>query len=312
MADYIHIGYPKTGTTTLQNSFFARQKGVVNLGQPDAFVDREKRDLIRAIAKSVDWNSEKAEHLRRCYEELEKDETVKYVLSDESLAKTSQTAVPSRFEVADRLHSLFPDAKIIIGVREQKSMLKSTYIHRLKSNNDKASSAGFNRWLETQINEPDDGSNLPALKYDEIVAYYQNLFSRETVLILIFEELQKNPSVYLSKLRAFLDLPDSPDNGLMLGRQNRSVSNVGLMACRLFAQNNIVRRILMTLPMHIRKNAKDFLNRLGSPCKVELEPGHAQYLDKYYAKPNARLSDLQEQDLGAFGYSLSPLLSGKR
>lgn len=312
MADYIHIGYPKTGTTTLQNAFFAPQKGLINLGQPDAFVDPKKRDLICAIAKSVDWNSEKAEHLRSCYEELEKDDTVKYVLSDESLTKTSQAAVPSRFEVADRLHSLFPDAKIIIGVREQKSMLKSTYIHRLKSNNDKASTAGFNRWLETQINEPDDVSNLSVLKYEEIGAYYQNLFSRENVLILIFEELQKNPSVYLSKLRAFLDLPDSLDDGLMLGRQNRSVSNVGLVACRLFAQNNLVRRILMKLPMNIRKSSKDFLNRLGSPCKVDLAPGHAQYLDKYYAQSNARLNDLQEQDLEAFGYSLSPLLSGKR
>ena len=114
MATVVHIGFHKTGTTTLQQRVFPELEGCAVLrggrsGEPMRF-----RDLIRELAASGDPDY-RGDELRSLIEASRGDADVLIVTHEDI------SASPDAGRTADRLLDLVPDARILVCVREQRS-----------------------------------------------------------------------------------------------------------------------------------------------------------------------------------------------
>jgi len=100
----IHVGLAKTGTTFLQEEIFRKMKGV-----------RYIRDIS---------------FTNLCFKRDKKT-----IIANEALSGDAYSidAGKDRFRIIDNLHKLFPDAKIIIGIRNPRSMANSLYSQYIRN-----------------------------------------------------------------------------------------------------------------------------------------------------------------------------------
>ena len=154
MLDVIHIGYAKSASTLLQNAFSAHPAlDMVNsrpFTRPLLFNDENVFDssALRGLA------SDATDKVR--------------ILSDEGLCGWSFFYNYSR--IARRLSETFPDARILILVREQSRFLESLYRHEL--------GFGYGFSAERFIRSYCEHRNVfHGLSYDRVLAEYRGRFA---------------------------------------------------------------------------------------------------------------------------------------
>jgi len=197
----LHVGHPKTASTWLQETIF---------GNPDSgFVFPWPKDDCRArtisafvtvnsFCDDVAWaRSFFDEGLRLCAGGVGIP-----IISDESLCGDPTLRLYSGRYVADRIHSAFPRAKILIGVREQKAIAVSLYREYLLG-------SGGVFPLEVFLGRGDEAIGFTPilrsdyLEYDRVVDYYQKLYGPQNALVLPMESLQKNPQRFVESILTF-------------------------------------------------------------------------------------------------------------
>lgn len=168
---FIHIGYHKTGTTFLQKRIFPELP--VNLiSQPDV--------TYLALCDNYDsWHFKKVLSQKCTWKGYNKT-----IISQETLSgRGDGNPIWDKFSIADRLYETFPDAKILIVVRNQLDFILSLYTYRV-----------IDRGLERQnlsnyLEEKFEKRLKEKLKYHKLIEYYCTLFGREKVLVLAYEQL---------------------------------------------------------------------------------------------------------------------------
>ncbi len=113
-------------------------------------------------------------------------------------------------KVAERIKKHFPNAKIIISLRNPVDMIYSLYW------------MGYNA---IQVDRPDsfdqavsknqvEGLKLYRALYSERIAQYLSLFPRNNILLILFDDIEKEPEAVIKKIYQFLDVnPDYlPEN----------------------------------------------------------------------------------------------------
>ncbi len=98
-------------------------------------------------------------------------------------------------EVPERLAATSPEARVVIVVRNQVDRLRSSY---WQSRRDGWSHAELDRFLEGQV---EDCGYLVNQRYAPTVETYRRLFGAEAVLVLVYEEMSRDP---LAGIRAIL------------------------------------------------------------------------------------------------------------
>jgi len=105
------------------------------------------------------------------------------------------------------IHQISPNAKIVISLRDPVNRLFSQYLMRLRLGRDKAT---FHKELELELKNGTDYSKpnlgLETGLYSEKVKRYLNIFGKNQVKILIFEEWIKNPKNTVNEIIKFLGL----------------------------------------------------------------------------------------------------------
>ena len=190
MPAIFHIGYHKTGSTFLQHHFFPRSKnktyiggdiawGIVNpyLGKFDA---ASFRDAVVA---------QHGEDFLCSYESL---------VSDPLSGNFNALAMR---EYVRRIHEAFPDAKIVLFVREQTEIIQSMYTQYVK--------AGGTFSLPRVLRQ--DRSVHPFFafeyyEYDRTLDIIQENTRPEQVFIYDFHELRDNGEQLLRRMSSDLDL----------------------------------------------------------------------------------------------------------
>lgn len=90
-------------------------------------------------------------------------------------------------ELADRLAAVFPGARLLLVVREQRSAIAAAY----KRYVDAGGQSTVRQLLERT---PQQGWRVPSFdfghfEYDRLLRYYRSLFGDDNVLVLVYEEL---------------------------------------------------------------------------------------------------------------------------
>ena len=113
------------------------------------------------------------------------------------------------------LAAAFPDARILITIREQMRMLTSVYMQYLSRGGTRSPEDFF-----TEENAPGyPRFRTEHFRYDWLVGLYRDLFGAGNVLVLTQEEMAGDLAGFLAKLSAFAEAPapgrlSGPDGAL--------------------------------------------------------------------------------------------------
>lgn len=206
----VHVGFSKTGTTTLQRHVFTKHSQVRFPGKPyvsESF-KTELYKLIRRESTVYDPSALKA-LVSAEIAAAETDASQKVMLvSDEIMVSYSK--VRDRGVVARRLKEVFGDCKILFTIRGQLDILKTAYLNRgwlLKNVPPRYDGlfVGMAEWLELSDRDR-ERSYIGHVDYFKTIDYYRRLFGKENVCVLPLELFAADKAQYLERLAAFLGI----------------------------------------------------------------------------------------------------------
>lgn len=308
----VHIGYQKTASTWLQTQFFNHSE--LRFAMPlSSSTIKEKLVLPHSFMFKDEMTRN---DFKSSLIQVPDDETP--VVSVESLSGSFFSNGSDGIERANRIKSVFPNAAILINIREQRSMLRSSYKHYVKA----LGTLSAQQWLSAS--ELDIKQKLPIFdpiryQYHHLISHYQSLFGVDNVLILPCEQLWKSPKSYVGRIAEFaqVELPNNVRENLNYDYK----SNKGLSA---FAAN-AKRRINRLLMHDIVLNPKPFLRsnmhnntlkklayrvdrRIPSSIKLRSEQKLIDTIDQWagekFQQSNQITMELTGLNLELYGYDL--------
>ncbi|MEO1711864.1 MAG: sulfotransferase domain-containing protein, partial [Bacteroidota bacterium] len=258
----IHIGYHKTGTTWLQQFLFRPSLGYEPLVPPS---ERPQFGQSFIYPSELTWNA-KMERLSytACVAEIRQKGLVP-VLSAERLSGAFQAGGYDSAMIARRLREVFPEGKVLIVIREQASMILSSYVQYVRAGGARTLRAYFQQSRRAPGFIP--GFSLEHFQYDRLITYYQSLFGKERVLVLTYEAFRENPVSFVESIQHFSGLPSSLDKDLPMGKKvNRAYGPFTLFwkrqYNRLFIDSSLNPGVWLPLPNGVERRVVLFLQAI--------------------------------------------------
>lgn len=231
---FIHVGFHKTATTWFQNNVFSEHPQIQYLGKayPDhpSYRMSELKEQIISEPDTTFSVKRTQERLGTILQDHPLNGYRTRGMSYEGLSAGDNWFGGRTFYVADRLRKVFNDfnVKIILGIREQRSMIESMYSEYVKL----GGSESLDRLLFSPFNDADD--ILDKLKYGPVIKYYQETFGSNNVKVYLFERFQQEKDRVLSEICDFLGVnPPELDQETTDKKSNARLSKFGLGAMRV-------------------------------------------------------------------------------
>lgn len=296
----VHIGFHKTGTTWLQSGLFRSEP--FNVAWDSMAIAR-----TIVLTHTLDWCAETVrDELSRCAETGDAPSTLD-VMSWERLSGSPHAGGYDSGIIAERLHELYPEARILIGVREQRSMIEALYRQYVRDGGVTTLSGYLHPRNPAEIPQ----FRFDHLEYDRLVSKYHELFGRDRVLVLPYERLRHDPDGFVEDICRFCKV-DAPT----LSEVSNNYSGYGAKTTILKRQLNkvFVRNSLSPAARYYVKNHESRFNRLDSRMPrlldARIRASWRALVDDSvagrYERSNARLAKLTGIDFGGYGYAIEP------
>jgi hypothetical protein len=298
LSPLIHVGYAKTGSTWLQRSVFSK----ADLG----FLSVPLLEVLEnfVFTDIADGEVEKVFHNLGSHLERAAAEGLVLVLSHEVLVGDQTQGRYWGRLVGKRLHTVFPRGKVLMVLREQRSMLVSSYRQHIRVGGHSSLSQFMNR-------EPgfDAYCRPEFLEYDHMITYYQEQFGKDQVLALPYELMRSDlPDFYRRVLEfAGVGSDSSPDE---------TVYNPGFGAGTLEIRRHMNRllggwtyydgprrpRLWALGDWSCHKLQRILPGRYQGAKEAAIRSMAAEMVEGRYVDSNRRTSQLIGIDLTRFGY----------
>lgn len=314
MRALVHIGYHKTGTNWLQRHYFGDPRtGTKWIGKSGK--EHPVRQLVAARPFEFDASVSLAQFEPLLLEVEEAG--LLPVVSFERLSGHPFSGGHDGREIATRLKAVFPEAKVLAVIREQRSMIVSTYKQYVK--------AGGPLSLPRFVSPPRSTSmrvpwfDLRQFEYEHLIRCYQSLFGKDRVLVLPFEQFTSEPRTFAAAIGRFaghpLDdellesLPYNDRSNPALSaievavrrRQNRLAERSELHPAPLFESRTVrnLSRLILRAPI-------DSLvpDRLGERSEGSLRRSAEELVGGRYRESNRVTAQLTGLDLGGYGWTV--------
>lgn len=219
----IHIGYHKTGTTWLQEEVFYKNDEVF---EPLSLSKNRHNSLARDfiwdgngyLLSPFDLNEDIINrNLKDIRSKVIESDKI-YVMSDERLSGSPHSSGFNSSVILNRVKNIFPNAKILIVIREQNSWLLSNYFQYLTA----GGTHGLKKYLNTKYDGKRPGFSPNHIFYHHLILAYQSSFGKENVLVLPYELFKADKTTFLKKLSKFLDSEITLTNSVFGQLRNRS------------------------------------------------------------------------------------------
>ena len=302
----LHVGYHKTGSSWLQRRFFSQRE----LG----FRRITTRGLPIQDPHPLHFD---AEAYRAHYAELVSEAATDGalpVLSEERLSGNPLSGGYDSAEIAERLLAIFPSAKVLIVVREQRSLILSTWFQYVKV----GGACSLRDFLLGARDGRLPGFRFENFEFDRLVAHYRRLFGAERVHVELFERLGHEPREFAASILSFAGLAKSAAfERLPFGELvNRAARPLAVSLRRVL--NPFLRRDSVNgyspLANPAFRALGEGLVRVAEATAPEPLDAHlrrrwqahiAERVGSRYVESNERLAKLSGYDLGSFGYASS-------
>jgi len=222
----IHVGYPKTATTTMQKSVFLKLDGEINYVGRDS---RRNHNVFEFISKTLigEWGGNLSACLPPSLREMDarqwdllewcnkgqgfcsgllRHDQVN-LFSDERLLfpyRSLQGAdhYPSR--IKQMLDDGDTEIKILCVLRKQEFLMQSLYAQKFKNSFMHHNSLNTPQRLFFDEGRLVDGEYSQIFDFSSQLAAYAGAFGRANIHVLLFEELVENPRNFLAQLSGAL------------------------------------------------------------------------------------------------------------
>ena len=294
----VHVGYHKTGTTWLQTGLF---RGPGFAAPWSSTTIREA--LVAPTAFTFDATATAAVFA------LGRDEAVAAgrvpVLSDERLSGSPHAGGHDNAAVAARLAAAFPDAHVLVVVREQQRAILSTYRQYVRD----GGGATLGRYLAPRNPYEVPGFRWEHYDYHHLVGHYRRLFG-DRLLVLAYEELARDPLAFAARVARFVDV--EPPTAPPAGERYPSLSAFTLVLKRpfnrLFVRNTLSPAARFYVKDHERRfeRIEQFVPAfLSRPLERRWRAELAALVGERYAASNREAAAMTGLDLEALGYPLA-------
>lgn len=308
----IHIGYHKTATTWLQGFLFNNPAA----GFLSPFtIDQILHFLV--LPHPLDFNARRCRAFFDLAGHHVTDNGLMLVISREELSGNPHSGGYNSKELADRLVQVFPSAKVLIVIREQKSMILSTYQQYVKV----GGPMSLTEYLQPTTF---DKYRIPSFefdhfKYHRLIKYYLTLFGRSNVLVLPYELFKVKPQAFIEEIRLFCGIEGKSQviEELPYSRRvNHSLSGGSMDLKRrlnglIAKKSRFNPRVLFPLP-RADWRLTSYLHRLDSvmpqSLKVffdrKLQTTICELVGDRYKQSNTLTSEMLNLNLAQYGYEV--------
>tara|TARA_B100000767_G_C19776707_1_gene542993 strand:- start:1315 stop:2211 length:897 start_codon:yes stop_codon:yes gene_type:complete len=200
----IHIGANKTASTLFQRQLFSKQDNILYLGEDCENYD-DLKSLIHNIIHEDTYYYDKDLTISK-FESLKNKKHTHIVFSNEDIMGSRNPSLS-----ADRLKKVFPDAKVLMIIRNQLNVFPSWYINHgayLKNvpKNYWRQYVDINSWLEYCFSFP-TSSPVQAMNYYKYYEIYSRIFGEENIVVIPYEEIFYSRERFCSGLSSLIGVP---------------------------------------------------------------------------------------------------------
>lgn len=311
----LHVGYPKAGSTSLQRRLFTNpSSGFCSPWGQQAPI------LIEHVRVTDTFVFDEAvDELRAAYDEEIKEARSKNltpVLSFEHLLVDPMGGQVDRREGIRRMSTLFPGAKVLLIIREQKSIILSAYLEHLR----RGFATKLDRFLGIdKRREPGFGCTCPLdlFLYDRLISHMFEHFGKENVLVLPLEQL--GSSAFLEQIYSFVGQPFDEDAVKRMQSKQRQARKSDFVFLRPLNRIGMSRYMTRDRDSLLRKAAYGLnlaLNPLTPATLYDrnrrlMKQRIAGHVGDYFEDSNRRTSELTGIDLASLGYPVGKLPTSK-
>ncbi len=316
----IHIGYPKSASTTLQKHLFNKHADInsfssyptKNIGVDSSEIDYSSRYLSNDDLKTfyhklsglatADFDHQEISALAANFK---KD------FSPSQCNMFSSEFLTSVFfshknleEKANRLFTIFPDAKILIIVRNQLDIIRSQYKdHPFDPRNPEGGKPmSLNEFVAQLFTFNHEIKYLESLQYFETASIYEKLFGIDNISVLCMEELKHDLGGFSRKISEFLHVDPRLTEELLTDRhENKGVSS-GYNTYRKIVRNYYPAKALNFMLTNIFKiDVKKMLHKPANETE-NINSQNTDRLTNYFGGSNTRLSEKYAIDIAKYNY----------
>lgn len=304
----IHLGLQKTASTWLQVCLFG--------GPHTDIVVMPYREIMNSFISPNPFTFDQ----HQCVEKIRpylleaKSRGTFAVLSNEHLSGDPYSGGFDTLVIAERIKTVLPDAKLLLIIREQKSMILSLHSQFIK----KQGSFSLNEFLK----QPQGCTNRPFdpafLKYHKQIKFYYRMFRKDNVLVLPMERLKVDTPGFISDILDFMGSRNVDVDQIAHAIEIRT--NVALSPIEI-----ILKRYLNPFVMHGRMNMGSVLKFRGSSrisnlilkganalvpkslndlIAIKRQTHVAKYVGTTFKRSNRLTAELIDHDLQLYGYDM--------
>lgn len=305
---FIHIGFSKCASTLLQEDFFTQCPQIEYLGRTKKHKGQGKHKYLTQLATLDNYNYTQKKHeiihnIKSAFASCSPDKVA--VVSDEALVASSYSpyliGIPraDRQSLAERLHDVFPDAHIVMIIRNQMSFYGSMLGQLMRNNETSIRDERFTK-LHLEYLRNGYGSFFLMADYCSVYRIYESLFGKDNVHVILFEDLIKDPPGFVKRLTEMMGISDKIDvaDYALVSRNKRATrfeiwckSHPKLMSVLRGLTPGFVRRILDRVSQ---------IHQIWPTLSSEQE----EFLRAQYSPGNRELAELTGLDLATAGYPM--------
>ena len=191
--NFFIVGVPRAGTTSLHNYLKA---------MPGIFMSPIKEPNFFDDTTISNDHRQNPMRPKEKYLELFKDAKDEKILGESSIFYLPDPDVPKK------IHKIIPNAKILISLRDPANRVFSHYLLHVKH---QRASISFHDWMMDEIKNGTDLNNFPDIGirrglYSSDIVRFVDVFGKENVKVLLFEEWTLNIKDTINEILKFLDL----------------------------------------------------------------------------------------------------------
>lgn len=279
----IHIGMPRCASTFFQREVFSKLEGFHFYGVEATYYSNTFQRLL--YQDDSEWNLEAAKAF------IDQLPGANRIFSNELFnGQTAFMNAGNRSRTARRLKAIFPDAEVLLFVRNQVSLLESLYAIAVYG--------GYCGSPEAFVKIPDktlnyntfeQGEHLEPFRYSSLLETYRNLFSK--VHTVVFEDFISDNSLFLNSLTAVLETELSGPVDIQT-KHNKSLS---LRQMALFTALNRWKTLIDRGNFGkwlFRVKTRFIEHRIGGSKRFSFDDELEQKIAEYFRADNARLLNM--------------------
>ena len=313
----IHIGYHKTGTKWLQKELFVPENNVfepidnINGGPSrlaNLLIVGEDGYMLSPFESSIKNVRRRILHCIALKKRLLNDKT--FVMSSERLSGNPHHGGFDSKVIASRLKACFPQAQILIVIREQKSFLMSNYFQYLS----RGGTQSIKKYLNTMYDRRQPMFSPHYIDYFPLISEYYKLFDKRNVKVLPYEMFKTEPVKFIDEIGDFVGEKIQIDKDRFQKYHNRkygkyvmyyfrflnyfiyknTFNKFSIFHNRIFAS---LARFLKSVLMVVIPQRSDLI------ITDKISEYIRSWENNRYSESNRKVSELIEIDLSKYGYA---------